>query len=263
MARFFIVIIFGLAVGSLLPVMLVADDSSLNDAVCRFRIDNRLVIGNSVVRSVTIFADGLVYDCIGDYGQITIYDKAAGTLTLLDPSCRLKTIVTTERLADDFERRREAFRISNNPFLNHLAEPYFEDNAYEGESGLMYFRSPWVEYRFETVEIGDPVVSEAYYDFCRKFTLLNIRISGSPTPILRKELNPILEQNRRFPGKVDLTLYPRGKVIISGVAIHAESTHTFVRRLQSPDEAKIEQANRFCEQFREVPLETYLREVSR
>ena len=243
--------------------ILIADDSSLNDTVCRFRIDNRLVTGNSVVKSVTIFSNGLVYDCIGDHGQITIYDQAAGTLTLLDPSCRLKTVVTSESLAEDFERRREAFRISNNPFLNYLAEPYFEDNAYEGESGLMYFRSPWVEYRFETVSLNDPAVSEAYYNYCRQFTLLNIRTSGYQTPMLRKELNPILEQNRRFPGKVNLTLYPRGKVVISGRVIHAESTHSFVRRLQSPDEAKVEQAKRYRELFTEVSLDDYLRAVRR
>ena len=263
MVRFVFVIVFVLAVGTVRPVWLGANDTSLNDTVCRFRIDNRLVTGDRVVKTVTIFTAGLVYDCIGDYGQITIYDKAAGTLTLLDPSCRLKTIVTTESLADDYVQRREAFRKSDNPFQNYLAEPYFEDNAFEGESGLMYFRSPWVEYRFETVSLNDPVVSEAYYDFCRQFTLLNIRIGDSPTPMLRKELNPILEQNRRFPGKVNLTLYPRGKVIITGHVIHAESTHIFVRRLQSPDELRVQQANRYRELFREVPLDDYLREVRR
>ena len=261
MARFIIVMLFSLAVGSSLPVLLSADDVSHNGTACRFRIDNRLLTGDRIVKSVTIFSDGMVYDCIGDYGQITIYDKAAGTLTLLDPSCRLKTVVTSQSLAEDFERRKETFRKSDNPFQNYLAEPYFEENAYEGESGLMYFRSPWVEYRFETVSLNDPVVSEAYYDYCRQFTLLNIRTGSSPTPILRKELNPILEQNRRFAGKVHLTLYPRGKVIISGVVIHAESTHSFVRRLQSPDEGKMEQANRYRALFQEVSLDDYLREV--
>ena len=263
MARCVIVMLCSLGVGVSLPVSLCADDLPHSGVACRFRIDNRLVIGDHVVKSVTIFADDLVYDCIGDYGQITIYDKAAGTFTLLDPSCRLKTTVSSESLAEDFARRKEVFRESDNPFQNYLAEPYFEENAYEGESGLMYFRSPWVEYRFETVSLNDPAVSEAYYDFSRQFTLLNIRTSGLPTPMLRNELNPILEQNRRFPGKVHLTLYPRGKVIVSGLAIHVETTHTFVRRLQSPDEVKVEQANRYRERFREVSLDDYLREVRR
>jgi hypothetical protein len=74
-------------------------------------------------------------------------------------------------------------------------------------------------------------------------------------------LNPVLEQNQRFPGKVRMTLYPRGKIILSGVVIQAESTHTFVRRLQSTDEARVQKANRFREVFREVSLDDYLREV--
>jgi hypothetical protein len=192
---------------------------------------------------------------------VTIYDKAAGTFTLLDPSCRLKARVTSKSLVNDFQRLQEAFRKSNHPFYNYLAEPFFEDSTYEEESGLMYFRSPWIEYRFETVTLSDPVVSEAYYDYCRQVTLLNIRTGHSPTPILRNELNPILERNRRFPGKVCMTLYPQGKVIISSSAFQAESTHTFVRRLQSQDEARVEQANRYRELFREVSLDDYLREV--
>ena len=261
MARLLIVLLWSLAVGIAGFVHLCADDSSQNGTLRRFRIDNRLLIGDTVIKSVTIFYDGLVYDFLGDHGQITIYDRTAGTFTLLDPSCRLKTQVTLEVLADDFERRKEAFRKNDNPFQNYLAEPFFEENAYEVESGLMYFRSPWVEYRFETVTLNDPVVSEAYYDYCRQFTLLNIRTSGFPTPMIRNELNPILEQNRRFPGKVNMTLYPQGKIILSRTAIHVESTHTFVRRLQSPDETKVEQANRYRELFREVSLDDYLRET--
>ncbi|MCL2117693.1 MAG: hypothetical protein FWH27_04605 [Planctomycetaceae bacterium] len=263
MARFALVTLCSQVAGFFLlaaTVVLCADDLPQNAAHRRFRIDNRLIAGDKVTKSVTIFYDGLVYDCIGDYGQITIYDKAAGTLTLLDPSCRLKAVVTTGMLAEDFERCRGVFRKSDNAFQNYLADPFFEENAYETESGLLYFRSPWVEYRFETVTLDDPVVSEAYYDFCRQFTLLNIRTSGSPTPMIRNELNPVLEQNQRFPGKVGMTLYPRGKVIISSRAIHAESTHTFVRRLQPPDEERVEQANRYRRQFHEVSLDDYLRE---
>lgn len=240
-----------------------ADDAARNEATRRFRIDNRWSSGDNAGKSVTVFYDGLVYDFIGDNGQITIYDKAAGTFILLDPSCRLKALVTTQSLAEDCERQRDAFRKSDSPFQNYLAEPFFEENAYEAESGLMYFRSPWVEYRFETVTLDDPVVSEGYYDYCRQLTLLNIRASGAPTPMIRNELNPVLEQNRRFPGKVVMTLYPRGKVIFSTVAIKAESTHTFVRRLQSTDESKVAQAERYRELFREVPLDDYLREVTR
>jgi len=260
-----IIVVFGLlAIGvSFCVVVVSANDAHANDDCCRFRIDNHLIIGDKAVKSLTIFYDGRVYDFIGDHGQITIYDKTAGMFTLLDPSCRLKATVTTETLAEDFLRRREAFRKSDDPFQNYLVEPFFEKNDYEAESGLMYFRSPWVEYRFETVTLADPTVSETYYDFCRQFTLLNVRTGSSPTSMIRNELNPILEQNRRFPGKVSITLYPRGKVILSWYAVHAESTHTFVRRLQSPDKMKVEQADRYRELFLEVPLNDYLREVNR
>ena len=228
----------------------------------RFRIDNRLVVNDKVVKSVTIFNGDWICDFIGDNGQVTIYDRKAGTVTLLDPSCRLKAQVTTEDLARDFERRKEVFRQSDAPFQNYLAQPYFEDNIYESKSGLMVFRSPWVEYRFETVALDDPVVSELYYDHCKQMALMNIRVGGAPTPMIRNELNPILEQNRRFPGKINVTFYPQGKVVLARVVIQAELTHTFVRRLQATDEAKLEQAKRYNESFREVSLDEYIRTVN-
>ena len=264
MPRLFHLVLYTLAVGLFLLVateMLCADDTQPSGTIRRFRIDNQLVTGDTLIKSVTIFYDGLVYDFLGEHGQITIYDQAAGTFVLLDPSCRVKAIVTTETLAGDFERRKEVFRNSSNPLENYLAEPYFEETGYESESGLMYFRSPWIVYRFETVTLNAPVVSEAYYDYCRQLTLLNIRTSGLPSPMIRLGLNPVLEQHRRFPGKVSMTFYPKGKVFLTGAAIQAESTHTFVRRLQSTDETKIEQANRYRELFREVSLDDYLREV--
>ena len=264
MTRSIIVVFFSLAIGLFLlvaVVVLCADDTQQSGVLCRFRIDNRLVAGDTLVKSVTIFYDGLVYDFLGEHGQITLYDPSAGTFVLLDPSCRLKAVVTTETLAGDFERRKEAFRNSNNPLENYLAEPYFEETGYESESGLMYFRSPWVVYRFETVTLNVPTVSEAYYEYCRQLTLLNIRTSGLPSPMIRHLLNPVLEQHRRFPGKVSMTLYPKGKVFLTGTAIQAESTHTFVWRLQSTDEAKVEQANRSRELFREISLDDYIRET--
>jgi len=237
------------------------DDEPQSGASRRFSIENRLISGGKVVRSITIFFDDKIYDFIDNYGQMTIYDQTAGTFILLDPSCRMKTGVTTEKLAEDFMRCKEVFRKSDNPFQNYLAEPYFEEKSFEGESGLMCFRSPWIEYRFETVTLDDPVISEVYYDYCRQLTLLNIRTSGFPTPMIRNELNPILEKNRRFPGKVAMTFYPRGRIILSRSAIHAESTHTFGRRLHPSDEARIVEAERYREQFREVSLDDYLREV--
>ena len=264
MTRSLTIVTYSLATGIILfavTVSLCADETRQSGMLRRFRIENRLVIEDSLVKGVTIFFDGLVYDFLGEHGQITIYDQEAGTLTLLDPSCHLKAVVTTETLVGDFERRKEEFRNSNDPLQNYLADPYFEETVYESASGLMYFRSPWIEYRLETVALNDPEVSEAYYDFCRQLTLLNIRCSGLPSPMIRHLLNPVLEENRRFPGRVKMTLYPKGKVILSQRAILAESTHTFVRRLQSTDQAKVEQANKYRKLFRQIPLDDYLREV--
>ena len=265
MARIIVVILCLLASGIMAfpTAPMSAEEPVSNGQVRRFKIDSRTVVGDRVVKNVTIFYDGLVYDFIGEHGQITIYDKTAGTFTLLDPSSRLKTQVTVQELTDHFATCKESLRKSDNPLHNYLAEPYFEENSYEAESGLMYFRSPWIEYRFETVVLGDPVVSELYYDYCTQSTLLNIRTSGVPTTMIRYVLNPIIEKNQRFPGKVHMTFYPKGKVLLARTVIEAESTHTFVRRLQSTDEAKIkQQAKRHLELFRQVPLDEYLRTVS-
>ncbi|MDR1494272.1 MAG: hypothetical protein LBT05_16375 [Planctomycetaceae bacterium] len=227
-----------------------------------FRIDNRIVAENQVINGVTIFQDNRVYDYLGEHGAITIYDAKNGMMTLLDPSCRLQTKFKISELAKYAEKRKEACLKSDNFFLNYLAAPYFEDEQYEAESGIMTFRSAWAEYRFETVRFDDVGVSERYYDFCKQLTLLNIRVSRMPSPMIRAALNPILEQHRRFPGKVSMTLYPKGKVILAGSVLQIETTHVFVRRLQPADENRIRQAKKFQELFRELPPDDYVREVN-
>ncbi|MDR1384656.1 MAG: hypothetical protein LBJ67_12560 [Planctomycetaceae bacterium] len=226
-----------------------------------FRIDNRIITDNHVVNGVTIFYNNVVYDCLGEHGAITIYDRRNGTMTLLDPSCRLQTQFKISELTKEAEKRKEACLKSNNFFLNYLAAPYFEDEQYEAESGIMIFRSPWIEYRFETVRLDDAGISERYYDFCRQLTLLNIRVSRMPSPMIRAVLNPTLERHQRFPGKVSMTLYPKGKIILAGSVFQVETTHAFVRRLQPTDENRVRQAKKFQELFRELPPDDYLLEI--
>jgi hypothetical protein len=83
-----------------------------------------------------------------------------------------------------------------------------------------------------------------------------------PSPMIRAVLNSVLEQHQRFPGKVSMTLYPKGKVILAGSVLQVETTHTFVRRLQAADENRVRQAKKFQELFRELSPDNYLREVN-
>jgi len=236
-------------------------EETLPQNVPNFRIDNRIIADGKTLNGVTIFYDDMVYDCLGEHGAITVYDRKNATLTLLDPSCRLQTQFKISDLTQEAEKRKAACLKSDNFFLNYLASPYFEEELYEVESGIMVFRSPWVEYRFETAQFDESAISERYYDFCKQLTLLNIRTSRLPSPMIRAVLNPVLEQHHRFAGKVSMTLYPKGKVIFANSVIQAETSHTFVRRLQSADETKIRQIQKFQQLFRTVPPEDYLREV--
>ena len=227
-----------------------------------FRINNRIVTDDDrVTNSTTIFFDGLVYDFVDPNGQATVYDKANALLTVLDPSSRLQMRISVSDLEKDVEKKKEACRKSDNYFLNYLARPHFEEQSYDPLSGILIFRSDWVEYRFETVPLSDPVVAGLYYDYCQKSTLLNIRHSGASSPLIRAVINPVLEQYRRFPTKVALTLYPKGKILIATHSVMAESTHTFVRRLQYGDEQKIEQIKQYKKLFRMVSADDYYREV--
>jgi len=236
--------------------------ATVNPAANRFRINNRIVTDDDrVTNSTTIFFDGLVYDFVDPNGQATVYDKANALLTVLDPSSRLQMRISVSDLEKDVEKKKEACRTSDDYFLNYLASPHFEEQSYDPQSGILIFRSDWVEYRFETVPLSDPVVAGLYYDYCQKSTLLNIRNSGASSPLIRMVINPVLEQYRRFPTKVALTLYPRGKILIATRSIVAESTHTFVRRLQYGDEQKIGQIKQYQKVFRMISPDDYYREV--
>jgi len=227
-----------------------------------FRIENKISFGNKTIDNLTIFKGGIVYDFIKLNGEITILDKKNEEIKILEPTLRIQTSLTLADLKQQVDELHTSFQVSSNPFLNFIARPVFDESAYEPESGLMVFRSLWLDYEFTTKVFDDDEIAREYYDSSLWFSRLNVRVSpAAVSALVRAGLNQTLEQNKRFPEKVTVKLYPKGKNVLSSTTIQADSTHVISKRLSESDNALIAQAQQYMQSFLALPFEKYQQEV--
>ena len=233
-----------------------------------FRVQNELSIlkTGSKIKTTTLFHAGLVYDIIGDK-EITVFNPAADTFTLLEPTLRIQTVISSaKKMRDEVHRNQMKMKAHSNPFLAFAASPKFEI-AYEDETGLAKFQSKWIEYLVETKPQKDVKLQTAYYDFCDWSCHLSLWVNpDSATMFARMEVNRFLREKGRFPDKIQLSVYPKGNSGISGLVQKPdkyESTHVLAVRLVPADEQLIARIKEQMNTFRVVPIREYLLELDK
>ncbi len=233
-----------------------------------FRIENELAVrkddSEAKVKTTTLFRGGLVYDMIGDQGETTIFDKLADSFTLLDPTLRIQTKVRASELKDAVLLQREKMRSVTDPFFAFAAFPKFEQ-AYEQESGLARFQSPWIDYRIETQPLEDNSVRERYYDFCDWYCFLNLRVNPDSTTLFaRMEINRFLAEKKRFPKRIHVSVFPNGNSGLTGIVAQPDvyvSTSKLGARFVPADEQRLQRIGEQLKTFRSVSFEQYLKEI--
>lgn len=236
---------------------------SAEESVRRFRVENTIRTPGSeeVFKTTTLFRDAIVYDVIGEQGEITVFDSESKRFTLLEPARRIQTKIDGEQLRKTVEEKRAGFRSHKNPFVVFMVSPKFEI-AHETETGHLRFQSKWIEYQCETQSMENAVLKNRYYDFCDWFCFLNLRLHpGSSTLFARMEINRYLRENGRFSEKIKVLVYPRGNGVMNQPEV-SESSHTISPRLVPSDEKRIEQIHGQMETFRVVSLEEYQKQLN-
>ena len=238
------------------------DEASLS----QFRIDNVMTIRKEGkedgvrVATTTLFGQGVVIDFIGDNDEVIIYNRKTKTFTLLDPIHRVQTELTLAEIDEFIASLRTFVAEKKDPLSNFLLDPKF-DVTRSDEAGEISFASKWYEYFIETRSFDDPLLSDAYFEFINVYTKLNLYLNpGVFTPMARMAVNDLLTREKRFPAKIRLILYPKGKALFAKPDI-ITSEHKIIRRLAEEDLGRIVRATHFAEQFPKITFGNYYQTV--
>ena len=249
----------------------VATSAVLATGLCRpaepagmeeFRIENKIFFDGAKeprVRSTTIFHDGVVYDYLSDPAEVTVFDAQRRRFVLLDLERRVKTELTTDRVADFSKRLKQWTQKQSDPFLKFLGAPSFDEALDEG-TGEFTFTSPWMSYRLTTFDTESEALSRQYREFsdwyCRLNTVLN---PGVRPPFARMIVNAALEDRHLFPREVRLTMQPKGGLLSKRLNVRSE--HLLIRQLVESDLQRVAQTDQFMAMYASVDFQEYQRKL--
>ena len=240
--------------------------SAAEPSIDSFRVENELAVQQTgvKVKTTTLFRQGIVYDMIGDNGETTIFDTQNDTFTLLEPTFRFQTQIRASELKETVLKHREKMRSEKNPFFAFAAFPKFEE-TYEEESGLARFQSPWIDYQIETLPLDDDSLRQRYYDFCDWYCFLNLRVNPDSTTLFaRMEVNRFLNAQKRFPKKIQVSVFRKGNSGIAGIVTQPDvyvSTHKLGTRFVPEDEQRLIRVEEQRKTFRTVSFAEYQKEM--
>ncbi len=225
----------------------------------QFRIDNTVnFIRNereTRYESSTVFYGDLVFDFIGDNGEIVVYSFRSQKFVLIDPIRRMRTVIDEQELERFASRIKEIVKEEKrDSFSLFLIEPSFEISRKENE---YFFQSRWIDYRATTQPLDNEKIADAYFRFVEAMAKLNIYMNpGVLTPLARIEANKTFMETALFPGKIVMEIYPKGKNIFAKTLV-VENTAALARRISERDRNRINRAVHFYEQFPFVSFSEY------
>lgn len=221
-----------------------------------FRIHTKIFVGDErrpASETTTLFLDGAVYDFLDAPPQAAVFRKPLGDqpgrFILLDPERRVRTELTTDKLAGAMDKLRTWAGQQRDPFLRFAADPEF-DESFDPGSGRLVLASHLENYRAETMRSDQPQALAQYREFLDWYTRLNALLSAGPPPEPRLRLNAALARYRVVPVTVELTR--------AGDKEKLRAEHDFTWRLSRDDLQRIDGVRASLASYRPVTNEEYL-----
>jgi hypothetical protein len=226
-----------------------------------FRVENEVFFDGRKepgIRSTTIFHQGIVYDYLDQPQEITVFDAARGRFVLLDLTRKIRTELSTQRVAEFTDRLRKWAASQSDPFLRFLADPKF-DIHYDDKTGQLTVASSWMTYRVNTIPAGNQTVSKEYRRFSDWYARMNTLLNpGTRPPEARLVLNASLEEHGRVPQTVLLEMRKEG-LLQRKLVVRSE--HQLFCRLVESDRDLIAQTDQFMAMFQVVDFAEYQRKM--
>lgn len=230
----------------------------------RFRVDAVVKFSRNEdeersFKTSSVFCDDFAFDFIGDNGEIIVYSFTEKKFALIDPIRRLRTEVDVDEIDRFLSFVKPRLEKRDDGFCAFMTDPSFETSQKEDE---LLFQSKWIDYRATTRAFDDPRLVAAYFDFANALCKLNVFMNpGSVTPLARLVVNRRFEEEARFPEKIVVDVYPKGKMFFNR-SFQTSSEYKLARRLSEKDRNRVMRAIHFAAQFQEVNFRTYYRKAN-
>jgi len=232
-------------------------DNALQAIGDNFRVDNAVYASDQkepLSRSVTIFHDGVVYDCMKTPAETVVFDKAAKRFVLLNMTNRTRAELSIREVTAFIKRLQPLAAKSADPVVKFLADPKFEER-FDQAAGELTLSSPLVSYRLLLATGDSKVAAEQYREFSDWYARLNSLLSpGSRPPFGRLAVNAAIAKRRAIASQVVLTL-SSGKPGRRPTIMR--STHHVVRPLTTADLEQVARTRKSMVDFKLVDFEKY------
>jgi hypothetical protein len=232
-----------------------------------FRVHTKIFVGDEeepASQNVTIFRDGLVYDCMQSPEEVALFDGPRQRFVLLNVERKLRTEIDFAQLETRIAGLRSLLREradSDGQGSLHafLLEPKFEPDMRMKEDpdtkGFTMFLSPWFHYALKSEDIKTPTAAAQYAEFVARYTQLNaIR---NPAMLARLPINSHLAERSAVPTEIRLTTYKKGPLGRMQELASYKSTHNVTWALSSEDRRKIDEVGKWLVTFKQVGYDEY------
>ena len=235
-------------------------DNSLIPIGEDFRVDNTVFAGDKkqpISRSVTIFHDGIVYDCMRTPAETVVFDKTTKRFVLLNVASSTRAELTTREVTDfvtRFESRLKSI-IAKKPdeLIEFMADPKFQAR-YDESAGKLTLSSPLVTYSLILAAGPNEAAAAQYREFSDWYARLNILLTpGALPPFARLAVNAAVAKRKAIAAQVTLTIAsPK-----SDRRQTIRSTHRVVRPLTAADLQQVARIQKQMTDFKPVDFEKY------
>lgn len=228
-----------------------------------FRIDTEVFVGEEtepIVESLTLFADGLVYDfLIGKQSETTVFDPHRGEFTLLDIDRQVRAVVKTQDVLDYTFQLEQYAAQDPNPIFAAAAQPNFavtHETADEKGMKVSYLRLAGKPIEYSAVgTVPEQIESVRFYrNFADWYARLNSTRSGNLPPGSRMALNKALADHDLLPSEITRTITDGGRF---SKKLVVRSTHLYNWKLSGEDRRQIAKVGDQMRDFRVVSFDDY------
>ncbi len=235
-------------------------DNSLQPVGEDFRVDNTVFAGDKkepISQSVTIFHDGIVYDCMRTPPETVVFDGMMKRFVLLNMENGTRAELSTREVTDfvdRFEGRlKEMVAKKPDALIQFMAAPKFEEK-FDESAGKLTLGSPLVTYTLVLSPGPDDAAAGQYHEFSDWYARLNVLLTpGGLPPFGRLAVNAAVAKRKAIASQVTLTITSSK----SGKRQTIRSTHRVVRPLTAADVEEVDRIRKSMTNFKPVDFEKY------
>jgi hypothetical protein len=228
-----------------------------------FRIETDLYLDKDAEKpsseNLTLFSDSIVYDFqLPPQGEtpveVVIYNSQKEEFVLLDPSRKLKCLVTKEKIDEIVAAMRNDAVMQKK--IPHLLNPNLTEH-FDEETQYLILKNDKLTYRVRGKDAKNSMPMKSYYEFIDQYALLNVTDPRKIPPFARLEVNSAIKERGWMPRIVEFEMEMRPNVFSRKQKLNLMTKHDVIWRLSKTDRKRIENAKDMWSTYASVDLDEY------